>query len=637
MKLKTSILFFLLIAGAVCSHAAVQERHHIYGTVLAAGKALSHAKIQLFKARSESPCLLETCRANCQGEYQICFQANECSQLYLLASDPHHPEIVLGAAFIPCDTSNRIIINELSTVATVYALAQFIEQNDIFGPLPGIRNATSTIRNLVSLCHGKPGKVISNFQNGAHDNIRSTRALKTQNTLANLISACASDPESCKTLLSLVSSVGNPADNTFQAIHSIARNPFVQDNEALFHLAESKRVFRPALEVAPQAWTIALHFVKGGFSAPGRMAFDSCGNLWSNNNFMPPAGSLPNEPGRQITVLNPLGKPILGSPIFSQFVYGSGYGTAVDQKDRTWISSFADGQIAQFNPCGEVVQHSGDLNHPMGIALDQKGNLWIANMGDPSDPLDFGSISVYLGGNPENRIDHAPGIHKPFSVAIDAQGLCWVANSGFIPVGSVTILELTADNQINVVQNQLTSKALNAPIEPGSLRPYGNFASPKTIAIDRNGNGWVNNLEISELSFIDGKTFKVTDYPVDPRSRGWGLAVDGNGFIWAASFSNPPFSPIFQKPPVISVVEGTGMNLGQFLYSFSNPALQHLTALQIDSSGNVWVANNWSLETTPEQVIGGDGVVQFIGLAAPVATPLIGPPAVPAHQRAVIE
>jgi hypothetical protein len=49
--------------------------------------------------------------------------------------------------------------------------------------------------------------------------------------------------------------------------------------------------------------------------------------------------------------------------------------------------------------------------------------------------------------------------------------------------------------------------------------------------------------------------------------------------------------------------------------------LQHVTAVQVDQSGNVWVANNWE---TINPIVGGDGLVEFIGAAAPVATPLIG-------------
>ena len=61
-------------------------------------------------------------------------------------------------------------------------------------------------------------------------------------------------------------------------------------------------------------------------------------------------------------------------------------------------------------------------------------------------------------------------------------------------------------------------------------------------------------------------------------------------------------------------------------YSFDG--LQRNTGVQIDPSGNVWLANNW--DDVPQ--IGdpfGDGLVVFLGLAAPVAAPLIGPPQQP--------
>jgi hypothetical protein len=53
--------------------------------------------------------------------------------------------------------------------------------------------------------------------------------------------------------------------------------------------------------------------------------------------------------------------------------------------------------------------------------------------------------------------------------------------------------------------------------------------------------------------------------------------------------------------------------------------LQHLTAVQVDQSGNVWLANNWR-RIAPTV---GDGLVELIGAAPPVATPMIGPPVAP--------
>jgi len=48
----------------------------------------------------------------------------------------------------------------------------------------------------------------------------------------------------------------------------------------------------------------------------------------------------------------------------------------------------------------------------------------------------------------------------------------------------------------------------------------------------------------------------------------------------------------------------------------------------IDSSGNVWVPNNWENIPIPANP-GGDGLVVFVGLAPPVKTPLNGPPQQP--------
>ena len=56
--------------------------------------------------------------------------------------------------------------------------------------------------------------------------------------------------------------------------------------------------------------------------------------------------------------------------------------------------------------------------------------------------------------------------------------------------------------------------------------------------------------------------------------------------------------------------------------------LQRNTGVQIDASGNVWLTNNW--KTVPEATNQyGDGLVVFLGVAAPIAMPLIGTPGQP--------
>jgi hypothetical protein len=62
--------------------------------------------------------------------------------------------------------------------------------------------------------------------------------------------------------------------------------------------------------------------------------------------------------------------------------------------------------------------------------------------------------------------------------------------------------------------------------------------------------------------------------------------------------------------------DGTG-------YGFDGPT--RVTGVQADPSGNVWATNNWKNEVDLENP-GGLEIVIFIGLAAPIETPLIGPP-----------
>jgi hypothetical protein len=58
---------------------------------------------------------------------------------------------------------------------------------------------------------------------------------------------------------------------------------------------------------------------------------------------------------------------------------------------------------------------------------------------------------------------------------------------------------------------------------------------------------------------------------------------------------------------------------------YTSDALIRNTAVAIDPSGNVWLANNWK-EIPIQRNPGGNAIVVMVGAAAPVKTPLIGTP-----------
>jgi hypothetical protein len=121
----------------------------------------------------------------------------------------------------------------------------------------------------------------------------------------------------------------------------------------------------------------------------------------------------------------------------------------------------------------------------------------------------------------------------------------------------------------------------------------------------------------------------------------WGNAVDGNDTLWVANFSfpftlipgsNDPIGPnrlshfcgvdTAKCPPTKQTVgqaispDGTG---------YVSEALARNTGVSIDPSGNVWLANNWTLRIDVLNP-GGNSIAVLVGAAAPVKTPLIGTP-----------
>jgi hypothetical protein len=46
----------------------------------------------------------------------------------------------------------------------------------------------------------------------------------------------------------------------------------------------------------------------------------------------------------------------------------------------------------------------------------------------------------------------------------------------------------------------------------------------------------------------------------------------------------------------------------------------------VGPSGNIWLTNNWKIKVDPRRNPGGNAVVVVVGAAAPLKTPLIGPP-----------
>jgi sugar lactone lactonase YvrE len=365
-----------------------------------------------------------------------------------------------------------------------------------------------------------------------------------------------------------------------------------------------RRLFRPALTAPPRALVMALVHTAGGFNAPGRLAFDAHGRIWANNNFAR-AGT---AAGHQLTVLSPTGTPILASPIRGGGVSGSGFGIAVAPGGRVWLSNYAANSMSLFDARGRPLSPpvgftQGDLVRPQGVAIGGDGSVWVANSR-------ASHLTVYRGGDPgrAERVRGA-GIGNSFSIAIDDAGAAWVTNQSLMAgPGSVTRISAAGAADLEVTG--------------------GGLASPMGIAVDGGGNKWVANFTNDTVTRIGAGGAVSADSPIRAASlRGpWGVAVDGDDNVWVAGFRGRTLTHLCGRIPAnCPPGTATGQPISPPL-GYTSRGMQHTTAVQVDRAGNVWLANNWSTATRIDNFVGGNGLIQFVGLGAPVATPLIGGP-----------
>lgn len=170
--------------------------------------------------------------------------------------------------------NNFINVNELTTVATVWALAPFMTGFANIGSsstnTTGLANAFAAINELVTTANGTtPGPILPT---GA------TLPTTEINTLGDMLEQCinssggvAGDGSNCGNLFHLAPNAAGtvyPTD-TITAAMNIAQNPG-RNVAALNQLRSATPVFEPALDVnrAPNAWTIAITYTGGGLSTP---------------------------------------------------------------------------------------------------------------------------------------------------------------------------------------------------------------------------------------------------------------------------------------------------------------------------------------------------------------------------------
>jgi hypothetical protein len=608
------------------------------GNVHGGQQPISGATLQLYAAgttgygSSATPLLTSAVTTDASGSFSITGDytcPTSTSQLYLvatggnpgLAPGTNNTASALMTALGPCiliggkytlDPNAFVWVNEVTTVASVYAMAGFMGGDATHvgrsnTNASGLANSIGLVGNLVNTTNGTASSTTL-AGNGAVPQAMI-------NTLGNILASCVNSDGTggaCGALFTAATPSGGTAPtDTIQAIYNIARNP-ANNVSALFALASGTPPFQPTLAAAPNDWMLAVTYSGGGLAGQA-MAIDAFGDVWvANSTYGGPYS---------VTELSNNGYLLSGAHGYSVGTMTNPNGIAIDTMGNVWVSG--TGQIVKLSSSGSLLSPTngftgGGLNMPTGIAVDGQGNAWVPDQGSSSViKLDTnGNILSGASGFSTGAADYPQG------VGIDVAGDVWVGNGV-----AQTVTEFNS-----------TGTAISTV---GGYPTTGNF-SPQTVAFDANGNAWTNTIlsnsvnlnNVMKLSSSGTQLSPGGGYPncVSPGIVGgyvitclwWSpdaFALDGAGNVWGemaietkenGRVPNPSFySALTEISNSGTILSGaTGYTGGTVLGQGSSGGAPIIQAIAVDGGGNVWV-----LFPNPT------GVSEFIGAGTPVVAP----------------
>ena len=161
--------------------------------------------------------------------------------------------------------------------------------------------------------------------------------------------------------------------------------------------------------------------------------------------------------------------------------------------------------LALFVPASFAASH---LNNPSALAVDAKGNLWVANQG-ANNVLKFNASYVL-----QLNATITAGINTPTGIALDALGNVWVVDS----------VDSEVTEYVNGVQNTA------ATITDGIVSPAG-------LAIDGLGNIWVANAFSNVTVYAENAPFAAHASLIQTFTPGtpvYSIAIVGGSLAWGS-------------------------------------------------------------------------------------------------------
>jgi sugar lactone lactonase YvrE len=288
--------------------------------------------------------------------------------------------------------------------------------------------------------------------------------------------------------------------------------------------------------------------------------------------------------------------------------FNGAYGVAVDNSSNIFIADFVNGRVRIVYPDGNIYTVAGggtSLSDPSGVAVDANGKLIIADPGaNRIGWKSFGTIITVAGnGTASFSGDGGPAtnatLNDPFGVALDAKGNLFIAdtdNSRIRKVNTNGIITTVAGNG---------SPSFSGD---GDTATSAGLYNPSGVAVDARGNLFIadgNNHRVRKVStngFINTVagngvfSFSGDGGAATSASLVWptSVAVDASGNLFIADQSNNRIRRV-NSSGIITTIAGNGTaSFSGDGGPASNATLNSPSGLALDASGNLLIADNYN-------------------------------------------
>jgi trimeric autotransporter adhesin len=286
---------------------------------------------------------------------------------------------------------------------------------------------------------------------------------------------------------------------------------------------------------------------------------------------------------------------------------------------------------------------SAELSNPNGVAIDSSGNIYIADTANSrvrKVTASTGDISTVAGNGTagytgDGYAATSAELYNVIAVAVDGSGNIYIVDG----VDSVVRKVTASTGIISTIAGGGSSPfclAATDSVGDGCGATSASLANPEGVTLDSSGNLYIADLSDFRVRMVAASTGVISTVAGNV-SQGYsgdgfaatsaklnapnGVAVDSSGNIYIADINNDVVREVLASTGVISTVAGNGV-LG---YSGDGGAatsakLQYPTAVAVDSSGNIYIADSWndrirevSASTGDIATVAGDGSYGYSG------------------------